>query len=147
MGMKVIKSQRTNPELNHQNCSAAPGRNRPESGGFIIASGCGAFADAFEALMFARPIRCQHHRSDHFIIRIDFITASCLLFVRLGRAGGDFPRRMPLRGRGSSPNALVARDVCKVNLKSIITDHSHLNLIKSPLLWPGVREHHATLSH
>lgn len=55
MGMKVIKSQRTNLELNLQNRSAAPGRNRPESGGFIIASGCGAFADAFEALMFARP--------------------------------------------------------------------------------------------
>lgn len=37
--MKVIKSQRTNLELNLQNCSAAPGRNRPESGGFIINSG------------------------------------------------------------------------------------------------------------
>lgn len=31
-------------------------------------------------------------------------------------------------------SALVAHDVCKVNLVSGITDHSHLNLMKSPVL-------------
>lgn len=31
-------------------------------------------------------------------------------------------------------SALVAHDVCKVNLVRGITDHLHLNLIKSPVL-------------
>lgn len=43
--------------------------------------------------------------------------------------------RMWLGGLGFALSALVAHDVCKVNLKSSITDHSHLNLIKSTMLW------------
>lgn len=41
--------------------------------------------------------------------------------MRNAAAGGNF-----------CLSALVAHDVCKVNLVSGITDHSHLNLIKSP---------------
>lgn len=60
--MKVIKSQRTNLELNLKNCSAALGRDGLVSGGLIIASGvcvcvraCMPLGlDAFEVLMLAR---------------------------------------------------------------------------------------------
>lgn len=60
--MKVIKSQRTNLELNLRNCSAALGRNSPESVSLIIAGGfvsvcvCDLLCslDAFEVLMLAR---------------------------------------------------------------------------------------------
>lgn len=73
-------------------------------------------------------VRLVYHRNRfHFILVHICPFKSRVAVIAYGGCG--------LGGLGLALSALVARDVCKVNLKSSITDHSHLKLIKSTMLW------------